>query len=272
MHCPEGQLYSHLGKCIFPSKIWLNKVYTILINLTTKLPINEVDFQFIRSNFIARNWPNAWYFTPILWQYSTSDQEYINLLVFSYNIDFHVRPQVLMQTVKKMIHRDWILYIANKTYTFASKFNLNIYLPEHLPLFTYKGQPVFQNQFEKSHSYIGIYYNPSFDIQKMVQNLETITKLFVCNQVELEPNEFILDSMGTLFNNITNNYLLLNEFQLFTKTSGNETARVCIEDSGFIGMTDKFDESSSVDFLYSFVIEVITMLIIKSMEYIFIRD
>jgi hypothetical protein len=219
-------------------------MYRIVIKLTSKFPINETELKLIRHSLLEADfvlnspWPKQWYIKEVYSPLSILDQEYFYLLIIIENERLKVRPHVLKKTIEKRIYQEWTLELANKSFAFMSDFNpfyLTFDYEENNELFTNQTQKTFYSQYREVYNIIS----------HLPKSILSVTKLFLCNQIELTSNEFLLNSrMNILFNNRTNEYLFGNDFLLSTSTSGMETAKVCIKDSGFKELNDQSVNSS----------------------------
>lgn len=223
--------------------MWFNPNLQITINLTTVRPLNEADHEIITEGLLKLKfglkspWPKHWYIKTIYLLHTAVDDETISVLVTIQNKLLQVRPPVLIRTVKKLINRKWTLQIANKTVTLASAFS-----PFYLINAYEESNEHFVNQAKKTFY---SRYQEVYIVADFLSRYHTITKMFFCNQVELLPGEFTLNSRrDILFNYITNRYLFWFEFQMSISIGGIETAKVCIEDSGFQDDIDQSVDSS----------------------------
>ena len=228
--CPSGQIHDFRGRCNFPSKLWFSANYQIALNLTTEHSINKTDLFIIRENILDSKftfkspWPKYWYIQTIYVLLPSANDEYLTLHILLKNNLLQVRPAPFIRTIKNMVNVKWTFLIANKTVIFTSEFSPFSTTPST------KGDKHFVNQTKKEFDF---QYYKVFTVADFLGGSHPITKLYLCNQVLLTPDEFVLNSKGNiLYNNITNRYLFWSEFLLLTSTSGVESVKVCIEDSG----------------------------------------
>ena len=231
IHCPSGQIHDFRGRCKFPSKLWLSANYQIALNLTTEHSINKTDIQIVSEHLLDSKftfnspWPKHWYIWTIYFLLPSADDEYISLIIFINNKLYQVRPSLFMRAVKTMVNAKWTFIISNKTFIFTSEFSPFYIIPKCTDCDEH-----FVNQTNKGFDF---QYHQIFKVTDFLSGYHPITKLYLCNQVILTPDEFSLTSKGNiLYNNITNCYLFWSEFLLLNSASGVESAKVCIEDSG----------------------------------------
>lgn len=242
MHCPTGQLYDRCGRCKYPSKRWLNQEYVLYISLTSEqnFNINEV-FQlqqvvlFERVLDLKSPWGKNWVINSIYYEDTGKGNMTTNLLVVLTNKLSEVNPEKLMKYIKNTVECDWILKLQNETITLRSrvlkheKCALNSEVEKEIVIGNQSVIVPFPS------------YNKVYNTLSLIGNTHLVTKLYWCEQVELQPSEFILNSdKSLLFNLISYRILHCGEFVLIASNTFEGTrVRVCIEDSGFYSTDDQ---------------------------------
>ena len=62
-----------------------------------------------------------------------------------------------------------------------------------------------------------------------------ISKMFFCDQIQLQPEEYdMLSQYALLFLKRSNKFLFPNEYSLYEDNSGNQQVLVCLEDSDYV--------------------------------------
>jgi hypothetical protein len=135
----------------------------------------------------------------------------------------------ILKTVHKILQEEWFLHVDNTTHVCLANLNkfgdvppfisidriqienntLIVTLPNTIPIVTPK-------------------------VSGIAKTTLTLTRLHLCNQIELTGKEFILSEHNVaLFNRVTQRVLFNNEFKLLYDSMKGVRARVCIESSGF---------------------------------------
>ena len=128
-----------------------------------------------------------------------------------------------MRTVKALVNAKWTFIISNKTVIFTSEFSSSYIIPKCTDCNEH-----FVNQTNIGFDF---QYYKIFKVTDFLSGYHPITKLYLCNQVVLTPDEFSLNPKGNiLYNNITKRYLFWSEFLLLTSASCMESVKVCLEE------------------------------------------
>jgi hypothetical protein len=139
--------------------------------------------------------------------------------------------KMLINTVKKSMNKKWLLKSHNTTLSLKPK------LPSEMITFT---QMVTTS---KNTSYKRIYmkYN-------LGGGYVFLTKLYFCENVQLESNEFNLSNTENIvFNKISNRYLYSHEYSL-QLSGASKVCFVCLDNSGY----NRIDKNNSIKNALSF--------------------
>ncbi|XP_045173698.2 uncharacterized protein LOC123535201 [Mercenaria mercenaria] len=236
VHCPSGQQRARSGECMYPHKLWYDQDYIVCINLTTDTTINVTDVFKIQPGskreylppFISP-WPKDWFIFAI---FSHNDiwTKFCKCASFQFllkrKLSASVQPKHLVQTVNKFAARDWSLQNRNSSLVFKSHISHLSYSAKDFAVLDANSMFFFGNNSKTT--YRVLYVRGRHGLNKF-----HITKLYFCNQVELNPHEIILSPYNSmLFNKITKRHLYDGEFALVWSNAYEDVcARICIEDS-----------------------------------------
>ena len=142
----------------------------------------------------------------------------------------NAEPGMIISNIKKKISKAWTMYLRNNTQVLkSSQFSLRKDpLKHHLPV---KG--------DRFHNFTGFvetqYYKQLYGILRFAITSHVITKLYLCDQIELKPSEFLLNNENdTIYYYSTKRFLYDGQFVLVHgKTHDEYHARICIDDSNF---------------------------------------
>jgi hypothetical protein len=143
-----------------------------------------------------------------------------------------VDPPMFIASIMKLIGHPWSLNLGNVTEVHkSSSFSVrNSFLSSsNSQQQTKANVPHNQTKNIEIPQYKEVYYQ-HLNIQKK----HIITKLYMCDQVELESSEFLLiNDQRVLYSYATKRFLFDGQFALIlSDISGQLHARICIEDSG----------------------------------------
>ncbi|XP_045173157.2 uncharacterized protein LOC123534797 [Mercenaria mercenaria] len=244
VHCPSGQQRARSGECTYPHKLWYNQDYTVCINLTTDTAINVTDVFKIQPGSkneylppLISPWPKNWFIFAIFTHYDVWNKDYTCAsfqFILKRKLSASVQPQHLVQTVKIFAARDWSLQNRNASLVFKS----------HISHLSYSAIDFVERDAD-SKFFFGnnsktidriLYLRGRFGLNKL-----HITKLYFCNQVELNPREVILSPYKSmLFNKITKSHLSDGEFAFVWSNAYKDVCvRICIEDSEMYEMVNR---------------------------------
>lgn len=242
MFCPSGQLHDRSGRCKYPYKLWFNQEYVLYINLTSEQSINidkVLQPQQVKMTEkvldLISHWQQNWVINSIYYEDPGKGNRTKNLLVILSNKLSQVKPETLVNYIKNTVKRDWTLKHQNTTVTLKSSV---LKLKEFAFNSEVGKEIVIGNQSIIVPSPL---YHMVYTTLSLPGNTHLVTKLYWCDQVELHPSEFILNSDKTLlFNYITYRILHRCEFLLIaSNTFEGIRVRVCIEDSGLYLTEDR---------------------------------
>ena len=121
--------------------------------------------------------------------------------------------------VRKNVEKKWLFYGYDSTLTFTSGLS-------HLVGANTENASMYLKTMYKN---VYTDYAPVFSLRSRT----FLTKLYFCENVRLEPNEFNVTSDFTVFDKITNRFLYGAEYSLVKPEGQNTTCIICIDGSGF---------------------------------------
>jgi hypothetical protein len=161
-----------------------------------------------------------------------------------------IRPQYLMQNVRKIFSLQWRLHLKNDTLLLKSSFSkvLNIY-DEHVNHLPFKNvstmmlPPIYYELYRNG-------MNP--------EGTHDITKLYLCEQVEISSSEFTFQAEETYIVIIKTQKVLFDaEFLLYSSNDGSgKNARICYEDAGMFKMKNGSLRRTAVLRIHYFILFV----------------
>jgi hypothetical protein len=237
--CPSGQLRNKRGRCVYPAKLWYNQNYGVFVNLTAEKQIDvtvmfKVPFGATFTTVLPpleSHWEREWSVFDIFYKETGNNSSFSdNFIVFIKRKIFKVKPNNIVQYIRHTVKSPWYISLNNEKVLLKSADFTKL-----TAVYTYVDSTrisVFENQMEApvKPQYNYIYQSPfPSDLDNHI-----ITKLYVCEQVELTPSEFILShDESILYNNITKRFLFDGEFAILkSNVFDGLRARICIEDSG----------------------------------------
>ncbi|XP_045201909.2 uncharacterized protein LOC123555318 [Mercenaria mercenaria] len=237
--CPSGQLRDGTDRCTYPNILWYDQVYTVLISLTSEEAVNFTEvFHHVNScgqtniiHVLKSPLLGHWVIVTILNKITdrTSSNK-TNLIVGLARKQSKVRPQDLIQNLKRILKGKWFL---KHNVTISFKASILAYTNINRGQGSGHETGIAFGSISQNVTYprYCIVYKSSWDIPK---RNHMITKLYLCYQVELTQSEFILSTdKKLLFNNVTQRVMFTNEFVLLgSSTDDGDRARICVEDSG----------------------------------------
>jgi hypothetical protein len=140
-----------------------------------------------------------------------------------------IKPDVMIANIEKSIGQPWSIRVRNETVVLKSA------------NFSMAGKSISYRKDNKVDDFYNLTKNIEWpDYQLLYVNLtpsgemHTISRLYICDQVELEPSEFLLNSRKyTLYIYKSKRVLFDNQFVLMRSNTFSEySARICIDDSG----------------------------------------
>lgn len=141
-----------------------------------------------------------------------------------------VKPDTLITYIKRMIGQPWSIRLHNATEILTSS-NFSIRT-------NYLSDPnMIMNSFNLTENVEEeLRYKMAYIRLGVAMNMCIITKLYICDQIELEPSEFVLlsNGMDIIYSYITKRFMFDGQFTLVHNPfDGTYRARICIEGSGF---------------------------------------
>jgi hypothetical protein len=234
--CPSGQLRNKKGRCVYPNKFWYNQNYCIYINLTANTEINVTDFFNVSLGVkttalppLQSPWGQLWSVVDIFYKETDIKHTSNNFIIVIGTQLEKVVPNSLMQYIKKKVHESWSLNLNNKTIVLNSSNFASFTSFYHTVDST--NMNVFKNitEIPVKPKYNSIYHSLRFHWQ----NQHIITKMYVCEQIELKQSEYIFSQdKSILYSNITRRFLFDGEFTIVKSIIFDEfRVRICVEDS-----------------------------------------
>ena len=142
----------------------------------------------------------------------------------------------ILANVDKVMTGNWEFVAERTSISLDPRFSRIETLRYHSPTGTFK--PVYVDNLY--HRMGCAMYNP---IRSLSMD---ITKLFFCDQVALQPEEYVMDTESKrLYVNATGRVFSPTEFSLGYDTSGDPVPRLCLEDADFVLMPQQNQASPS---------------------------
>lgn len=235
LYCPAGQLRIPNGSCDLLFKSWyikpigvhLTLTSTVIYNISKVLPSSKSQLHTFKS--ITNPWPLPWKLFSLSYESLAAETTSV-ISVILQNDEPSNNPNHIIKSITRNVEKSWFLdmglLVGNVTLksTFSKFLDIS---PQQKDNVTINGSQQLKTRF----------YNIFEDVRNRNPPRFFIDKLFTCDQVELESSEFVFDHDDfVLYNNITGNYLFGGEFVI---NEDGERARICLEGSGFIRVTDK---------------------------------
>ncbi|KAL4220644.1 hypothetical protein ACF0H5_021040 [Mactra antiquata] len=244
IECPMGQF--RLGtKCGFYSEEWIGGPFTAVLKLTPrdstlKIPISVLHdlrekYQYeAKASWLKRNATKHW--TIELLYKPSSDKKYIKyFMVFASHPYTHVHPAHLLKIMKQTITETWILIVKETTLPLAVQFNnferykmkrRATLLKHRLTIdedYAYVTLNLYLNENDESYQLVVF---PK-DLRFPTSTIDPIflNELFLCDQIELRPEEYLLNHRLQLLFKLTNDTLYEAEYRI----TDAGTVRVCLD-------------------------------------------
>ncbi|XP_045167744.2 uncharacterized protein LOC123531030 [Mercenaria mercenaria] len=237
-YCPSGQLRDKSGKCVLPGKVWFIEQCIVYIQLTANEPFDvDVTFKNTTLNLedslpLSHIWPRNWLIGSI--SKKLIDEKMHNTLTVKMINSFPINdPKQLLYNIQLFLKRSWMLKVSNGTSISMSADWSHITDRFHVHP-SISSSPTTENTRVIFPKYEYIYHS-----DKTIKKPTPITKLYFCDQIELNTSEFALYDHHALHNKITNRMLYLGEFTTTFSDDQNggiptTRARICVDGSGFI--------------------------------------
>ncbi|XP_060594596.1 uncharacterized protein LOC132748948 [Ruditapes philippinarum] len=256
VYCPSGQLRDKNNKCVFwVKKIFMNKLdINIMLTADTVFDIRET---FTSNNFsLSHEWP------PRLWIIKSVSKRILNthmhrnLYIKMINLFPKAYTWKLLKSIWKLLKLPWTLTLSNGTLI-----SMSAELGFDTKLFSNDDSIQTLNKDEINRMTFDLPQFSDLHDEKFIRFFTSsfvVTKMYFCEQIELNPSEYELWDKRVLYNKITNQPLFNGEFAITTAPhfEGKMRARVCLEDSGLMesDVIKRVVKSGSarVAFFYSF--------------------
>jgi hypothetical protein len=152
-----------------------------------------------------------------------------NLIIVMHRKLSIVKPDTIIGNIKKMIGKGWIMRLRNVTEVLKSQeFSMRS------PYISYPYMKKADGFYNLTKDLEWSQYNNAYTALLLYRKEHIISRLYFCNQVELEPTEFLLNSeKNALYIYTSKRVLFDRQFALVrSNTLAKSRARICIEDSG----------------------------------------
>jgi hypothetical protein len=239
--------------CVYSAFKWSNIIFQICIQLTSSLPFNirhyfpELTSSNIDISNIESPLPKSLKIEGIHYKKINDLTDTDELVIRMAKPTPTTKTKLFMDTVKKNINKKWLLKSNNATLPLNSKLFRNVIWKTQSFI---SRNTTYQQIYLQSHSPAVV--KPVF-----------LTKLYFCENIQLESDEFDMSKNNIVFNKISNRYLYDNEYSLI-KLGQNLVCRVCLSSSGY----NAIEKNNSVRNSLSFKIltSVICFFIINLMR------
>ncbi|XP_045190138.2 uncharacterized protein LOC123547251 [Mercenaria mercenaria] len=258
VYCPSGQLRNEKGECVFAVKKWYLTRFEMYLKLSADT-LFDVDETFKNSkpgtkeiSQLFHKWPNNWYIEAVS---KERIQKRMHNVLFVKMIQWSpIRDtKKLLQTIQKLLKLPWTLKASNGP-------NISMFAE-----LWYITRALHGTALSATNITVPLYDFLYRNISFTAKTLFAVTKLYFCEQVELNASEYELHGIHVLRNKITAQVLFTGEFTTVLSADQGEDvpsehARVCLKDSGYTRAETLFDTDSSVCnvvnkfFLYCYVI------------------
>jgi hypothetical protein len=206
-------------------------VLDIVLTADTVFDVRET---FTSNNFsLSHEWPDNWKIKSVSKRILNTNMHrklYIKLI----NIIPKTITWKLLKNILKFLKLHWTLTLSNGTYMnmsaelgidtqiFSNDESILTISQEKINTLTFE-LPQFSDLYYEKYLQFGVSYF-------------VVTKLYFCEQIELDSSEYELWDKIVLFNKITNQPLFNGEFEMTAAPyfEGKMRARVCLEDSGLM--------------------------------------
>jgi hypothetical protein len=224
------------GKCLYPNKIWYNQHNAVFVNLTLDKVFNVSEVFNIKYGHdyttdlppLKSVWMKRWSIHSIYYRVMDESLMSNNVIIVVDRKLPTVQPDTIITNIRKMIGQSWSTRIRNVTKVWKSSLFSTL-----TTLWIDPYTNTFNNITEQA-------YMPRYEMIYVRQTLSTITqivtRLYICEQVELAPSEFVLSKRkNILYSYMNNRFMFDGQFVLtYSGTRGESRARICIDDSGLL--------------------------------------
>jgi hypothetical protein len=199
------------------------------MNVTEAFGISYVGFYSTVLPPLQSVWMKKWFMQSVY--YRVMDEPHLtnNLIIVMHRKLSTVKPDTIIGNIKKMIGKEWKMRLRNVTEVLGT--------PEFSMRSSFKSPSLnkadgFYNLTKEDLDWSQ--YKYAYMGPVLYRKEHIISRLYICNQVELEPSEFLLNSeKNALYISTSKRILFDSQFALVRSNTFTEScARICIEDSG----------------------------------------
>lgn len=263
IHCPSGQHRDENDNCVYTIKRWYLEKCEVSLKLTadTAFDVEEI----FTDNVVSLNhkWPKVWTIKFVSKRVLNTTMHH-SLYVQMMNTHPKTSTVKLLRNIRMYLKKPWILTVNNGTMISMSAelgFNTNLKSYSISILNKERGNgsqinlPRFSVIYKPYNRFIEI---PTF----------AVTKLYFCEQIELDPSEYEFIHDLYVYNIITDKLLFNGEFTIITSPQfmgkeSMERARICLEDSDFVKLEPDNVASSATYVGYIMIPSVITLFFVR---------
>ena len=241
--CPNGMIRNRKGDCVYIGNIWITEGFHVHIKLkpsTTKNFTNLLDDPraFVEDLMLTSPWPSEWKSSGLYLKLQDSIVKHGDtmFLITLFSSENNFLAEDVVNTMKESLQKHWVLE-ANSTSVYFEQSLLEYdFIKIPTEAFSLSAWTEFASEHELQATFTDMasvnwkkIYRGGTNLLRYPVHLD---KMFLCEQVNLQENEFrsIVDRF-IIKNRLTDRYMYNREFVLIQDGNGNLTARVCLSDT-----------------------------------------
>jgi hypothetical protein len=200
---------------------------------------------------LSHQWPRIWTITSVSYEVLSTNMRR-NLYIYMVNMLPKTNTAWLLQNIQKFIKLPWTLTLRNGT-----KISMFAELGFAIKnLFNDNSASDFNTEVAVERLKHKVpQFNYLYNIQNHRSDMSMIivTKLYFCEQIELNSSEYEILENDVLFNKINNQVLFNGEYTIIMAADVDgeeavEKARICLEDSGLVKIDTNEDINAASKF------------------------
>jgi hypothetical protein len=206
--------------------MWNNQNIAVYINLTLENQINLAEvFSFesgkeLETVLRMKHWPIETIFYKVMEVPNMAN----NLVIVVVRTLSSIKPDTLKRNIQNLIGQSWTLRTDNGTEILKSSgFSTHVYLELH-------HQENKKDIVNNRTVYFEYPFYKRIIVQSTGKKYNSFTKLYICDQVELNPSEFLVNrEKHILYSYITQRFYFDSQFVLINSNANGEPR---VDDSG----------------------------------------